>query len=73
MLVNGSLVGYFGCSRGVRQADPLSFFFCIADDFLCCYHLRLVEDQVFFLPMRSSQYSMAMSHFLYANDTILFC
>jgi len=33
--VNGSLVGYFPCSRGVRQGNPFSrLLFCITEEVL---------------------------------------
>ena len=34
VLTDGSPKGYFSCSRGVRQRDPLSpLLFCLAEDF----------------------------------------
>ena len=43
VLLNGVPEGYFGCSRGVHQGDPLSpLLFGIAEDFLSRLLTRLV-------------------------------
>lgn len=73
VLVNGALSEYFVCLRGVCHRDPLSPpILCIAKDFLNRYiflgwwiarSLCLWFLHVFWW----------LSHFLYANDTIIFC
>ncbi|KAK3229338.1 hypothetical protein Dsin_001219 [Dipteronia sinensis] len=73
VLINGSPHGYFPCSRGVRQGDPLSpLFFCLAEDFLSRYLTHLVDSGS--MTSISSPIGMrALSHFLYVDDVILFC
>lgn len=69
VLDNGSLAGYFGSSRGLRQGDPLShlLFLLVMEvltrllkktegGFIHCYHVGL-----------------GISHLLFADDFILFC
>ena len=44
VMINGSPKGYFHCSRGVRQGDPLSrLLFGIAEDFLSRLLSRMVD------------------------------
>ncbi|KAK2658157.1 hypothetical protein Ddye_004690 [Dipteronia dyeriana] len=44
ILINGSPHGYFPCSRGVQQGDPLSpLLFCLVKDFLSRYLTYLVD------------------------------
>ncbi|XP_057791145.1 uncharacterized protein LOC131008275 [Salvia miltiorrhiza] len=73
ILYNGRLTGYFACSRGVRQGDPLSpILFGIAEDVLS----RLISscvDSRHLTPMSFSRSSNFPTHLLYADDVILFC
>ena len=76
ILVNGSLEGFFGSSRGLRQGDPLSplLFLLIMEviskilrkteecDLLHGFHVGPVN----FVGVR-------ISHLLFMDDTILFC
>lgn len=70
--VNGSLEGYFSCSRGVRQGDPLSpLLFAIGEEVLA----RLIKDG------GENRVSRAVaklgvevpSSLFYADDIMLFC
>ncbi|XP_057790907.1 uncharacterized protein LOC131008020 [Salvia miltiorrhiza] len=73
ILYNGQLFGYFACSRGVRQGDPLSpIIFGIAEDVLSCMLIKAVEDNCL-MPMKMSRASYFPSHLLYADDILLFC
>ncbi|KAK2650013.1 hypothetical protein Ddye_017502 [Dipteronia dyeriana] len=73
VLINGSPTGYFNCSRGVRQRDPLSpLLFGLAEDFLIRLILRMVEsDQL--LSISSPRGFFAPTHLLYADDVLVFC
>ena len=44
ILINGAPEGYFRCSRGVQQGDPLlPLLFGIAEDFLSRYISGMME------------------------------
>lgn len=48
VLVNGSSCGFFTCSRGVRQGDPLSpLLFCLVEEVLSRGMSRLVAKGIF--------------------------
>ncbi|KAK3232467.1 hypothetical protein Dsin_004348 [Dipteronia sinensis] len=73
MLINGVPEGYFCCSRGVRQGDPLSsLLFGIVEDFLSRFLSRMVESSQL-LSFSSPRGFVASTHLLYADDVLIFC
>ncbi|KAI9187216.1 hypothetical protein LWI28_025626 [Acer negundo] len=73
ILFNGVLEGYFCCSRGVHQGDPLSpLLFGIAEDFLSKLLTRLVGSSQI-LPIYFPRDFLAPTHLLYADDVLIFC
>jgi len=71
--INGAQHGYFSCSRGVRQGDPLSpLLFCIAEEVLIRGILKLVEDGKVNL-ITGSRHSQVPSHCFYADDIMIYC
>ncbi|XP_057791222.1 uncharacterized protein LOC131008356 [Salvia miltiorrhiza] len=73
ILYNGQLSGYFACSRGVRQGDPLSpILFGIAEDVLSHLFLNCVASR-HIIPMDFSRGARFPSHLLYADDILIFC
>lgn len=71
--INGKAVGFFSCSRGVRQGDPLSpLLFCIAEEVLS----RGLEAMVLEGSLTQISASITLfipSHCLYADDILIFC
>jgi hypothetical protein len=71
--INGTQHGYFKCSRGVRQGDPLSpLLFCIAEDVLSRNLSKLVE-QGKLEQMTGTRIYKVPSHDLYVDDIMVFC
>ena len=68
IMINGKIQGYFSCSRGVHQGDPLfPLLFCLAEDFLSrLIHLKV--DLGNFIPMSHIRNSLFSTYFLYAKD-----
>lgn len=64
--------GYFSCSRGVRQGDPLSpILFGIAEDFFGRYLTDLVH-RGRLAPMRYTRDKLFPSHLFYGDVMIIF-
>jgi hypothetical protein len=71
--INGKAHGYFNCTRGVRQGDPLSpLLFCLAEDVLSRSITKLVNDGKLNL-IKGTRNFMVPSHTFYADDLMIFC
>ncbi|XP_019432196.1 PREDICTED: uncharacterized protein LOC109339236 [Lupinus angustifolius] len=71
--VNGHMVGFTNCSRGVRQGDPLSPpLFCIVEDVFSRGIMKLVNDRKL-SPISSPNMLQTPSHVLHADDIMIFC
>ena len=70
--INGASCDYFGCFLGVRQGDPLSpLLFVLVEDILSKY-LTSLSEQGKLHPISSPRSVKAPTHFLFANDVLLF-
>jgi len=70
--INGSMVGFFPCSRGVRQCDALSPLLCLAKKVLSRDISKLVSDKKI-QHMTSPTGYITPSHILYTDDIFVFC
>lgn len=71
--VNGNAAGFFSCSRGVRQGDPLSpLLFCLAEEVLSRGITSLVSRGELNL-MAGPRGTHVPSHVLYIDDVMIFC
>ncbi|XP_058783255.1 uncharacterized protein LOC131657925 [Vicia villosa] len=70
---NGKLTGYFSCSNGVRQGDPLSpLLFCLAQEVLSRNITSLVSSNQF-NRIQATRNCFVDSHTMYADDIMIFC
>jgi ribonuclease HI len=73
ILVNAKVVGFFPCSRGVRQGDPLSpLLFCLAEEVLS-RAISDAHDEGRLSPMVYARGIAFPTHILYADDIMIFC
>ncbi len=73
VLVNGKVVGFFSCSCGVRQGDPLSpLLFCLAEEVLS-RALSIASTTGQLTPMSYCRGVSLPTHILYADDVLIFC
>ncbi|CAL0332867.1 unnamed protein product [Lupinus luteus] len=67
------MVGYFKCTRGVRQGDPLSpILFCLAEDVLSRGITKLLSERKI-STISGPKGIQTPSHVLYADDIFIFC
>ena len=72
ILMDGAPYGYFACSQGVRQGDPLSaIIFALASNYLSLLINNAVR-QGEIDPINAARGINCPSHLMYADDTILF-
>ena len=74
--MNGSPVGFFGNSRGLRQGDPLSPLLFLLIMEVLSRILKKTEDCGLlhgFLVGPTNSIGVCISHLLFADDAILFC
>ena len=76
VLVNGTPMGFFQSSRGLRQGDPLSpYLFVAVMEALSCLIKRAVREGIL-SPCQvrgKGGEGVKISHFLFADDTLIFC
>lgn len=71
--MNDNQVGFFKCSNGLRQIDPLYLIlFCLVEEVLSSGILKLVVENHISLIKESRNCNMP-SHALYADEIMIFC
>ncbi|PRQ24992.1 putative RNA-directed DNA polymerase [Rosa chinensis] len=70
--INGNSCGFFQCSRGVRQGDPLSpLLFCLAEEVLSRGLSKMVSKGKIY-PIAAPRRVNPPSHVLFADDVMVF-
>ena len=76
MLINGSLVGFFSSTRGLRQGDPLSpYLFVLGIEVFSLLTDKVVSGGFltgYTLKGRNGE-AVTVSHLLFTDDTLVFC
>lgn len=73
VLLNGEPKGHVQPSRGLRQGDPLSPFLFILLTEALISQLRAAEEEGRITGLKIARASPALSHLLFADDSLFFC
>ncbi|XP_039682998.1 uncharacterized protein [Medicago truncatula] len=73
ILINGNAVGFFSCTLGVRQGDPLSpLLFCLVEEVLS-RAISISSTRGRLTNISYCRGSFIPTHVLYADDIMIFC
>ena len=73
ILINGQPKGHIIPNRGLRQGDPLSpYLFILCTEALIA-NIRKKEEEKLLTGLKITHGSPAVSHLLFADDSIFFC
>ncbi|XP_059441839.1 uncharacterized protein LOC132174162 [Corylus avellana] len=73
IIVNGSPVGNFHPSRGIRQGDPISPYLFLLCAEVLSHQLHQAEDSGLLKGVPTSFKGMQINHLFFADDSLLFC
>ena len=76
MLINGSPKGFFKSSRGLRQGDPLSMYlFVLGQEVFSIFVDKALQEGFLsgFKIVNREGEEVQITHFLFADDTLVFC
>lgn len=69
---NGELTNSFKPKRGIRQGDPLPFYFFVLCIEKLCHLILDATRRGRWKPVKSSQFGPVVSHLFFADDLVLF-